>query len=1589
MKVKSFLRPKKLLAVALSLLMIFSALPVISVSAGTAKFATYSLNDILNLTNLPIININVEGGDVDRLVKDNKKNITEFSITNAGDKNITVQYANNPMTIKGRGNSSWTMDTGKKPYNIKFDSKVNLLGLGKNKSWSLIANWLDTTFIRNYIAYKTGALLDTSAMDCELVELCINGTYEGIYLLTEKYGLGDTRVATAGDGYDVDGDGEIAEFLIEADSRAIENNEPNRFQVSSSDTWFVVKDPDEEDLSDTDQCFTDMVAYMNQVDSAIMTRNHYEDYIDVDSLIDVYIVNEVYKNPDFGYGPSEKTGVYSSSFTYKEEGGKLYFGTIWDFDIAMGRFDYNTALEGYRDTIGPEGYLNNASKWIDSLYKDPNFIQKVKERWTQVSPLIWDFYQNEIPVAYNKVKATQALDFQVWGANNIRHPNGWGGDRRADTFENEYNHIMSFIGDRLAWLDSQWLQETTITDNDIYWTRNDVTSTGSYSNLISEGAQYADEALVEGSVPSSILGIYNENASEGINNIYDGGHGLTEVGGTEENTYGTKQVISSDEGVALAQPITITGPATQRYNWHSGKGISAGFGGTTEKITVTTSGRYIYFSSPNQWWFNGGTTYTMGSDTYVYIVDVSANGAVVAYDGSVTIAGGDATIVDTNYSLLTKNSDTSYTLSFSANQQGNSGTTLGGGSAEPITLSAETTTLSIVNRPSNSAFAGDPISVDEVYLNFEGANPASWSVVNKATGQADNGAIVKFKESSMKVTAVSAGTVVITATTASGASDSIEITVTESTGEIVTGEDTSKGLYNSIVGSRGEQTNWATIAGSKVTRFTGYVDISSATYASAANFFLATEDRDALLGGKADYYIYVNGTPYIKAVYGSERIANSDSFASTFTVAADNTGLGSYERYKSSQGYVANISSAAALKGYLKSGANRIDVIVVSDEDTAIIRPYLYSSLSDEVIEDVAVTGVSLNTAAASLYVGESLQLVATVTPDEATDKAVSWTVDRSDIVEVSANGKVTAKAAGTAVVTVTTVDGGFTATATITVSKQAVSVSINGGAESISVSQYGKATLTAAVTPSVSDNSVTWSSSNDSIVSVDANGVVTGNIVGNAVITATSNYDNTVVDTITVYVTKLEYSLSIACKDTKIGLNEVMTLTPIFSVDIPDKSYTWQVTPGTGMGYVSLDVFHPIKAGTVTVKVRSNYNPLITASIEITVDDTYYGLMSIAPVNSIVTVEAGKTAQLAVTYNPTNATNKNLTWQSIHPEFATVDANGVVTGKQTGSALILAVSEDGRRTAAFAVHVTAPPATLVINNGAASADMTDLGTLTLSAQLTNTTYNAVTWSSSDNTVATVNNGVVTALKPGNVTITASYAYDATINDTITVNIAKANVAVAITSAATVKEGGTLNLAATVSPAVYDTSVTWSVANGTGSATIDGNVLTGVSAGTVTVTATSVYDTTKTASYTVEVTAQPAGGDGITIYAPAFSASQTTYPAGAVVYNPADGKYYVYFNANNIAWTNSGAIDGSWTEVKNDLSAITEATPSSWGSGKYGEIHLAENGGFYTPTNAYGADYSVAISWINTPGFWNQVPAEYCQYFNTGTTYVQ
>ena len=332
----------------------------------------------------------------------------------------------------------------------------------------------------------------------------------------------------------------------------------------------------------------------------------------------------------------------------------------------------------------------------------------------------------------------------------------------------------------------------------------------------------------------------------------------------------------------------------------------------------------------------------------------------------------------------------------------------------------------------------------------------------------------------------------------------------------------------------------------------------------------------------------------------------------------------------------------------------------------------------------IHVTSVALDKKELTLVEDEKVTLVATVSPEDATDKSVEWSSDKPEVASVDENGEVTAKTAGTATITVTTKDGGKTATCTVTIdSKFRPVTSITLDKTSASLKAGETVTLTATVSPDdATDKTVTWTTSDATVATVD-DGVVTSLKVGSATITAKAG-DETATCEITIVPTPVT-SISLDKTTASLKAGETATLTATVNPsDATDKTVTWS-TSDAAVATVDDGVVTAKKVGTATITAKAGDK---TATCEITVVATPVTNISLNQTSA--SLKAGETVTLSATVSPDDATDKTVTWATTDATVATVD-NGVVTAKKVGTATITAKAGDKTATCEITVVATVP----------------------------------------------------------------------------------------------------------------------------------------------------------------------------------------------------------------------------------------------------------------------------------------------------------
>ena len=487
-----------------------------------------------------------------------------------------------------------------------------------------------------------------------------------------------------------------------------------------------------------------------------------------------------------------------------------------------------------------------------------------------------------------------------------------------------------------------------------------------------------------------------------------------------------------------------------------------------------------------------------------------------------------------------------------------------------------------------------------------------------------------------------------------------------------------------------------------------------------------------------------------------------------------------------------------------------------------------------------AVESVTLDKTDATLKVGETVALKATVTPADATDKTVAWTSSDTEVAKVDATGKVTAVAPGEAVITATAGDN-KTAVCKVTVKMGVESVRI-GKAEAIE--KVGDAdNLKATVIPDGAIvTTVTWTSNNSKVATVDQSGKVTAVAAGEAIITATADGKSAACN-----VTVKQGVESVSFKRHEVTIETGKTLTLVATISPDDAivtTATWSSSDtkvatvengkitAVGAGEAVITATADGKSDSCTVTVKSSVS-------KVTLDPTE------------ASIEKGKTLQLTATVSPEDAIATTVTWTSSNSKVASVDATGMVTAVEGGVATITATSTaNATIKASCKVTVTVPVTGLEVQDenlqpleSGAEIDIFTGNTYDLTAKVlpANATDNTVAWTSSNETVATVDGaGLITTHKAGEAIITAAIA-----GFSFTAKVVVTDAMVPVTGVtidqtkAEMKTGETLQLNAKVTPEDADNKeVSWSSSDKK-IATVTKGLVTALKAGKVTITATA------------------------------------------------------------------------------------------------------------------------------------------------------
>lgn len=575
---------------------------------------------------------------------------------------------------------------------------------------------------------------------------------------------------------------------------------------------------------------------------------------------------------------------------------------------------------------------------------------------------------------------------------------------------------------------------------------------------------------------------------------------------------------------------------------------------------------------------------------------------------------------------------------------------------------------------------------------------------------------------------------------------------------------------------------------------------------------------------------------------------------------------------------------------------------------------------------------ISLSAGKTTLKVGESTKVTASISPENATDKGITFTSSAATVATVDADGNVMATGAGSATITATAKDGkGASSSITLKVEEMAAGVTLEPN--SLNLKENETAQLSASVQPTTASQSIRYSSNNDAVATVSNTGLVTAVKEGTAIITAAANDGSGKYATCTVKVgsTPVEVPVTgITVNPSELLLEEKEAKELKATVEPANATNKGVIfsSSNTNVAVVSNDgLVTAVNNGTAIITVTSKENSSIIAKCSVKVGKPVM-VTDVTVQPAELKLKTDGTYQLSVSVLPSNADERGVTFESSNTAVATVSASGLVTAKGPGTATITATAKDGSgKKATCTVTVTQPvkgvtvsPASVVIQKG-------NVQKLTASVVPANATNQELVYKSSNETVAIVSkDGIITGLNEGWATITVCSEENQAIYGTCTVKVGLPVYVTKITldtTNVTMWAGATRQLGVSIEPANADIkTVTYGSSNPDVATVSNTGLITAKKKGTTTITVTAADGSGKSASCAV-IVKQPVTGIQITPNGYTLVKGDVKQLSAVVSPADADNTGVIWASSNpNIA---AVSADGRVTAV-NEGSCVITAT---------------------------------------------------------------
>lgn len=369
------------------------------------------------------------------------------------------------ISIEIRGSSSQMFP--KKSYALETqdasgaNNNVSLLGMPEENDWILYGPYTDKSLMRNAVVFELGEKLNRYTPRRRYCEVFINNDYRGVYMLMENIKRDDNRVDIATLlPEDIEGDELTGGYILKVDKFTgdFEGGWNSPYPtVGGADNFIQFHKPEADDLNAPQMdyieghitAFEDALAGPDFADPEL----GYTPFVDVNSFVDLYLINELSKNID---------GYRLSTYFYKQKdsnGGKIVMGPWWDYNLALGNVDYceGANTEGFEvDT----GCGNENPFWWERMLEDPAYRDLTRCLWEDYRSAAWsnESIHSTIDSLAALLEEANVRDFARWPRlGEYVWPNAFIGQ----TYEEELQYMRDWIDDRLAWLDANILGECT------------------------------------------------------------------------------------------------------------------------------------------------------------------------------------------------------------------------------------------------------------------------------------------------------------------------------------------------------------------------------------------------------------------------------------------------------------------------------------------------------------------------------------------------------------------------------------------------------------------------------------------------------------------------------------------------------------------------------------------------------------------------------------------------------------------------------------------------------------------------------------------------------------------------------------------------------------------------------------------------------------------------------------------------------------------------------------------------------------------------------------------------------------------------